>query len=309
MNHKILVIIVTWNGMKWIRQCLESLRSSTFPIDIFVVDNGSTDETVPYIRTNYPEVEVMQSGKNLGFGQANNIGFRKVVERKYDYAYLLNQDAYVFPDMFERLLEVAEKNENTKYAILSPMHVHGDGVSLDEQFKGYLIGCSAAIVEDLCLSMVKDVYPVDCVPAAGWLMPAETIKSIGAFDPIFFHYGEDHQYAQRVKYHGFKIGIVPSAKMIHDRDGFGNSLMANSGAIERSIKTEILLNINLSRKEIIRKLTKLFFLFSYESFRCAFKGDFRSGVNYFYSFFACIPHLKEYKKNREDNRNVGSLWL
>jgi len=295
--------------MKWIQQCLDSLRSSTYSVHTLVVDNGSTDNTVLFIRSHYPEVEVVQSEKNLGFGQANNVGLRMALEQKYDYVFLLNQDAYVYPDMFQQLLDVATQPDNEQYAILSPLHVHGNRVTLDGQYKDYIGGVSSSIVEDMCLSKVKDVYPVDCVPAAGWLLPIKTIQTIGGFDPIFFHYGEDEQYAQRVLFHKGKIGVVPSAKMIHDRDGFGNANAAKSGAVLRAMKADILLNINLSRKLIARKMTKLFFMFTYESIRCALMGDIKSGKDFFVAFWGSLLLFNKYRRNRIENRKIGTLWL
>lgn len=309
LTTEITVIIVTWNGMKWLQNCFDAIKKSTYPVDTIVIDNGSTDSTVSFIKNNYPEVRLVESGKNLGFGQANNVGMRYALEQKADYVYLLNQDAYIYPDMFEKMIEVAEKEENFQYAIFSPLHVHGDKKTLDSQFKDYIKDISASIVEDYSLNEIKDVYPVDCVPAAGWLIPIKTLKTIGGFDPIFFHYGEDHHYAQRVKYHGYKIGLIPNAMMIHDRETFGNVEVANKGAITRSIKTDILLNLNLTRKDIIRKLTKLIFLFTYESIINVVKGNLKLAKEYWSALIGNIMHIKEYRKNREENKRVGSLWL
>lgn len=307
--NNILVIIVTWNGMKWIERCLNSLRTSTMPVKTLIIDNGSKDDTVRFVRDRYTEIEIVQSDKNLGFGQANNLGFRRAISLGVDYVFLLNQDAYVYPEMFAELIQVAEKKDNKDYAIFSPLHVHRDGKSLDAQFKDYIVDISPRIVEDFSLSKVKEVYPIDCVPAAGWLLPIRTLKNIGGFDPIFFHYGEDEQYAQRIIFHGYKIGLVPNAKMIHDRDGFGHDSVAQTDAILRSMKVSILLNINISRGLIMRKMTKLFFLFTYESIRCALRGDLRSGKDFFIAYWGSLLHLNEYKHNRANNRKQGALWL
>ena len=66
-------IIVTYNAMKWLDKCLGSLRESTIPIHPVIIDNSS-DETVEYISTNYPEVHIIINDINRGFGQANNQG-------------------------------------------------------------------------------------------------------------------------------------------------------------------------------------------------------------------------------------------
>src|SRR5579871_5439126 len=97
-RHKVLVIIVTYNGMKWMSKCMHTLYNTNMPIDVVVIDNGSTDGTQKFIIENYPQAQFIQSQQNLGFGKANNIGILKAIEENYDYAFLLNQDGYLEPD-------------------------------------------------------------------------------------------------------------------------------------------------------------------------------------------------------------------
>ncbi len=295
--------------MKWIHECLESLRTSSTKVDVVVVDNASTDETVQYIQGNYPEVHLIQSERNLGFGQANNVGMRYALEHKADYVYLLNQDAYVYPDMFEELLKVSENPQYSDYAVFSPLHVHGDKLSLDGQFKEYLKEIGSTIVEDVTMAEMKDVYPVECVPAAGWLLPVKTLHNIGGFDPIFFHYGEDVHYEQRVKYHGYKTGVVPGAKMIHDRNGFGNYQVFRKNMIYRDMQMYIFLDINLNMSLRWQKFIKNYLYFSFDAIKRFAKLDFRMIWEYITSFFTIMGNLMAYRRNRIDNMQKGGHWL
>lgn len=95
MNTRVLAIIVSYNFVGWMKRCLGSLRCSELPVDVVVIDNFSTDDTVQMIKKNYPEVRLICSNENLGFGRANNIGLRIALEENYDAAFLLNQDAWV----------------------------------------------------------------------------------------------------------------------------------------------------------------------------------------------------------------------
>ena len=81
MNSEILVIIVTFNGMRWIDRCIDSVRKSDVPADILVIDNGSTDGTVE--RLQKKSVEVRSNSANIGFGAANKIGLLEVLEKGY----------------------------------------------------------------------------------------------------------------------------------------------------------------------------------------------------------------------------------
>ncbi|MDE7397344.1 MAG: glycosyltransferase, partial [Muribaculum sp.] len=95
---KILSIIVTYNGMRWIDRCIKSVLDSSISTDIYVIDNFSTDNTVEHIKKMYHRVMVYETNENLGFGKANNIGLKYALDNSYDYVYLLNQDAWIEQD-------------------------------------------------------------------------------------------------------------------------------------------------------------------------------------------------------------------
>ena len=215
---KILVIIVTYNAMEWVERCFSSVRNSSISVDMYVVDNGSSDGTQDYILKHYPEVHFTQSDDNLGFGKANNIGLQYAIDKNYDYVYLLNQDAWIYNDTIESLISIHK--QNSEYGILSPFQLQANSGHLDNNF--YLHSCSGEkcklLFDDLYFNRIKDVYPVSMVMAAHWLLSIDCIKQVGGFSPTFPQYGEDNNYADRVLYHNFKIGIVPKSYAIHDRE-------------------------------------------------------------------------------------------
>lgn len=215
---KILVIVVTYNAMPWIERCLGNLRSSSIKPDIFVVDNGSSDGTQNYIRVHFPEVLFYQSKDNLGFGKANNIGLQYALVNGYDYSYLLNQDAWVFPNTLEKLIDISKRHP--EYGILSPMQMEANMEHLDTNFKKNVCKWQSSpnLLDDLYLQKKKEVIPVYSVMAAHWLVTSDCLMKTGGFSPSFPHYGEDDNYQHRAIYHGFKIGIVPSLQVVHDRE-------------------------------------------------------------------------------------------
>lgn len=218
-HNKLLVIIVSYNAMQWAERCLTSLRQSTVPCDTLVVDNGSTDGTPDYIHSIFPEIELIENKENLGFGKANNIGLKRVLDEGYDYAYLLNQDAWVQPDTFEMLIRVSQAHP--EYGVLSPMQLQADGIHFEKKFCTnvlvYRQTYSPRLVEDLFFGRTRDVYETSFVMAAHWLITSRCIAKVGGFSPTFPHYGEDDNYLTRTNYWKFKIGIVPSARAVHDR--------------------------------------------------------------------------------------------
>lgn len=215
-----LVVIVTFNAMNWIDRCLNSLFTSIVPLHIIVVDNGSKDGTQQYIREHFPEVGVFQNKENLGFGKANNIGLQKALDEGYDYVYLLNQDAWVMPDTIQTLIDI--QKSHPEYGVLSPMQLQANEKHFDRNFLCNVVRTaqcgSKMFEEDLYFSRQSDVYEVNFVMAAHWLISRKCIETVGGFSPTFSHYGEDDNFLQRCQYWGFKVGIVPSAKAVHDRE-------------------------------------------------------------------------------------------
>lgn len=204
---RILVVIVTYNGLKWVDRCLGSL-AATDQVTAFVVDNGSTDGTVEHIRKAYPSVHLVVSEENLGFGRANNLGFRYALEQGYDYVYLLNQDAWVYPDTLKSLVQAMERNP--AYGVVSPLQITASGDRLDPRFaKKYPYKFS---------DTPSGIVEVPFVMAAHWMICRACLEAVGAFSPAFKHYGEDDNYLHRAMWHGFKVGVLHSAKAVHDRE-------------------------------------------------------------------------------------------
>ena len=102
LNKSVFVVIVTYNGAVWLDRNLSSLRHSDYPVTTIAVDNNSTDASIEILEK-YSEADVIKSGENLGFGKANNIGITKALEQGADYVFLLNQDAWIFPDTISSL--------------------------------------------------------------------------------------------------------------------------------------------------------------------------------------------------------------
>lgn len=203
--------------MQWAERCFDSLRKSSVSPHVFVVDNGSTDGTQAYIQEHYPEVMFHQSEENLGFGKANNLGLQYALDENYDFAYLLNQDAWVKEDTFEKLIEISLRNP--EYGVLSPFQMNADMEHIDQRFIKNVMNWKSNpdITNDLYNQRLGDVYPVQVIMAAHWFITRACLLKIGGFSPSFPHYSEDYNYAERMHYFGLKLGIVPSLRVVHDR--------------------------------------------------------------------------------------------
>lgn len=216
MKDKLFVIVVTYKGRRWYERCFTSLRNSKYPIQTVVIDNASNDGTCEYIRDKFPEILLIESKENLGFGRANNIGIRYALDNGCDYVFLLNQDAWIEPNTLEKLINIHKKNP--EYGILSPMHLNVDKTQLMmKRFSSQTN--NAKLINDLYFNKIDDVYETKYIHAAAWMLSKDILISVGGFDPIFFHYGEDDNYLHRASYHKFKIGVCPKAQIVHDHQG------------------------------------------------------------------------------------------
>jgi GT2 family glycosyltransferase len=241
-NSKIAAIITTYNGEKWINKCVESLRHSSVSLDIIIIDNGSSDRTKEIIKS-YDDIFFLETKTNLGFGKANNLGLEMALSNNADYIFLLNQDAWIENDTIEVLLKVAQSNPS--YGVISPLHLNGNYSGLDLNFSKQLAPENCPdFYSDMFVKKFKSLYEIKFVNAAAWFVSRSCIEKVGLFEPMFFLYGEDNNYLQRVTYHHLKIGITPLCSICHDREIRQGNLSEKGMKIwERTFSLIILLNI------------------------------------------------------------------
>lgn len=213
-------VVVTYNGAAWLAQCISSLLSSTIPCKVIVVDNDSHDETVTIARS-FPAVELIQTGGNLGFGRANNMGIARALAQGCARVFILNQDAHIESTALEILCTASQSHPEA--GILCPMQLDDSGTAADPTFLcHYLAPFAAPLLNDALLSrQLLPTYVVEAAPAAAWLFTRQFLETVGGFDPLFFMYCEDDDVCSRAGHHGFQIAIVPSARFYHCRGFHG----------------------------------------------------------------------------------------
>lgn len=212
---KVYAVIVTYNAMPWIDRCLGSLKKSEMKVSAVVVDNNSKDGTVDHIRKHWPDTKLFVENKNHGFGQANNIGIRHALEQGADYILLLNQDAWIAPDMLTELIP-----HDDGRTVLSSVHLNGAGDALDKNFKYCSVersGHASLLQNDTLLQTGNALCEADEICAACWLLPRNVVEMIGGFNPLFFHYSEDVNYQHRIHYHGMRMAWKQGTYVCHDR--------------------------------------------------------------------------------------------
>lgn len=305
MEIKIFVIIITYKGRQWYDHCFTSLRESTIPIHTIVVDNASNDGTVEYIKENYPEIILFENKENLGFGRANNKAMRYALDHDCDYVFLLNQDTWIENDTIEKLVNV--HYAHNEYGILSPLHIAPTGKRLNmliddgkNQYQKNL-----EMVGDLCLGITKEVYPVDYVNAAAWLLPRKTLETVGGFDPIYYHYEEDDDYLNRVHYHKLKVGVCLQARIVHDHSTLFDSLPISKTRIHRDQLLKVRFT-NPNNNESVAKYRKYLLRKVIVSY---IRGDKNNAKNFWEDFKFLGDNCKNIENSRIENKKIQSSWL
>jgi len=307
--NMLYVIIVTYNGMQWYRECFDSLRNSSVPVKTIVIDNNSTDGTCDYIRNNYPEIHLIENHENLGFGKANNIGLKIAFDNNADYAFLLNQDAWIEPDSIEKLIKKME--QNPQYGILSPLHLAAGKQALDLGFTYYITpeSCPDLISDYIAKGRAEDkVYPVKFVNAAMWLISKNCLMKIGGFDPLFPHYGEDMDYICRSHYHQLRLGIYPYARGVHDRP----QKRRTPNTFTKQKHSYIINGLI-----VLKNIDQPFYLCIWRcfmpniglAFKKLFNGSLRSSLAHISSLFVMTGMLPSVYKNRKISSKEGPAFL
>lgn len=303
---RVAIIIVTWNGMKWIDKCLLSTRQSSYPVSVFLVDNNSTDGTPDFIKRKYPEVKLTQAKDNLGFGKANNIAIYQALQENYDYFFLLNQDAYIQQDTVKELMAVASAGD---YAIISPVHLNGDVTNVDPYFRDFVLAKCPDYLKHSILKDEQTLFESEFIPAAAWFLPLKTVNEIGGFDSLFYHYGEDDNYCQRCLYHKRKIVFTTKAFVQHDRFAtVGNKKMYNHKLFYRHLVQDAA-NVLYSNGYIAQKLGRqlydeigLFFMY-------LFTGRWKAIHNFIGDYCKLLTNIAKIGRSRKANKQLHGLYV
>ena len=209
----ISVIIVNWNGRKFLPECLESLTQQAYRrFTIILVDNGSNDGSIDFVKLNYPEVMTIALPENVGFSVANNIAIKT---SHTEYVALLNNDAVADPLWLQSLIGALESNPEAGFAASkmlfydNPEIIDRTGDSYTRAGAGLLRGRA-----EPASSYNKQEWIFGACAAAA-LYRTRMLRDIGLFDEDFFLLYEDVDLSFRVQLRGYKCLYVPEAIVQH----------------------------------------------------------------------------------------------
>lgn len=212
----VYVLVLNWNGCHHLEACLPSLVETQYgnwcPV---VVDNGSTDGSQTWVRENYPQVRLMDLGRNLGFTGANNAGMRMAITQGADYVVLLNNDTRVDPDWLWALVAAAE--ENQQIAICQAQQRTWDGRH-EIRFE-FIPEWTEGRGVKVPLQEPGPVEPRPYACGGEMFLRCDALQRIGLFDERYFIYNEDVDLSLRAWIFGYHVMLVPASVVYHQTHG------------------------------------------------------------------------------------------
>ncbi|MFK5893264.1 MAG: glycosyltransferase family 2 protein [Pseudomonadota bacterium] len=216
-------IILSFNSEKYIHQCLMSINESIEEIEesseVFVIDNGSIDNSIEIINSikfnKNIDFQLIPLAENTGTTYSRNLAFK---EAKGEYIVVLDSDAYINSDALLKLRAYLESNRQCGLAV--PKIIYPDGryqLSADgfptifKKIKRFLY-----LKEMEQNNVINEITNVDYAISAFWMLPEEVVKNVGLLDEKILYSPEDVDYCIRIWKEGYKITYLPDCKIIHD---------------------------------------------------------------------------------------------
>ena len=227
------IIVLNWNGRKFLKNCLDSLTQLTYPrVEIIVVDNNSSDGSCEFVKTNYQKVILIENKENCGFAKGNNIGFKASTG---DYILILNNDTVVTSNFLSPLIKDFENDP--EIACLQPQIRLSknkkllDGVGGFLTFTGFLY--HFGYLKDRMLSKYNKKMKIFSAKGACMLLRRKTIEKVGLFDENFFIFFEETDLCFRLWLAGYSVVYEPESVIYHL--GGGDTTSSNSYQHERRL--------------------------------------------------------------------------
>ncbi|MDQ6757907.1 MAG: glycosyltransferase family 2 protein [Bacteroidota bacterium] len=227
----VAIVILNWNGKKFLEKFLPSVLSSTYNnFTVVVADNASNDDSVIFLKTTYPQIKILSSDINNGFAKGYNIALAKL---SADYFILLNSDVEVQPGWIEPVIELMESDKLIaacqpkvlRYTYKITFEYAGASGGWLDNF-GYPF--ARGRIFDNCeidAGQYNDVQEIFWASGAAFFVRAETFKQLGGFDEYFFAHQEEIDLCWRLQLTGYKVFVQPKSVVYHVG---GGTLQKNS---------------------------------------------------------------------------------
>lgn len=307
MNPKVAIVILNWNGRKYLEQFLPSVISSTYSnLEIVIADNASTDDSIEFLETRYPALRIIHLGKNFGFARGYNEALEWVLA---DYFVLLNSDVEVVPGWIEPVINLMEQDRSI--AVCQPKilmyhdrskfeYAGAAGGWLD--YLGYPF--ARGRVFDICEKdegQYESTEPIFWASGAAMFVRSEVFNELRGLDDYFFAHQEEIDFCWRVQRAGYKVYACPKSVVYHV--GGGTLPKGDRQKVFLNFRNNlIMLSKNLPASESWWKIPVRFVLDTISAFKSLFAGE---GKYFVAVFDAHVGFVKWYFSAQRRRVRVG----
>ncbi len=221
-SPRVCIVVLNWNDKKATIECLASLRALRFPsYRVVLVDNGSTDGSPQAAQAAFPEIHLIQTGKNLGYAGGNNAGIRFALEQGADYVWLLNNDTVADPDALGALVDTAQSDPGIAFTG-SKIYFHSQpdllwyaGATIDLSAGGRAVHLGCGQVDAGQFDAITDV---GYISGCSLLASRTAIETLGPLPEEYFLYFEETDWNIAAHRKGFRTVLSPASRVWHRYD-------------------------------------------------------------------------------------------
>lgn len=296
---KTAVVILNWNGTKFLRQYLPSVVTYSMPLaEVFVIDNASTDESVAFIQQHFPQIHIVINDKNYGFAKGYNEGLKHI---DAEYYCLLNSDVEVSPAWLEGIISFMDDNKDV--AVCQPKllsYLHKDEFEYAGAAGGFIDKYGYPFCRGrLFTTMEKDKGQYDDIAELFWATGAcmfvrsDIYRALGGLDDDFFTHMEEIDFCWRVKNAGYRVMCYPKSIVYH----YGGGTL-QTGSPKKTYYNFRNNLIMLYKNLPANRLFPVFCMRFFYDLVAALRFLFDSGIRDFFAVFkAHLSFIKGFKKS------------
>jgi len=302
-NPLVSVIIVNWNGMRFLHNCLGSLSKVKYKnTEILFVDNASQDDSVVFVKNNYPDIKIIVNSKNLGYAGGHEGAFRKA---KGELILLLSTDTIVEENLLSELVKAIYSEKNVG-AVMPKLLMYPRKDLIDSIGSFFLAsGIIYHIGRDKDQSELKYNKPMEIFSGKGacMLFKKEVLAKTGLFDKDYFAYFEETDLCHRIWLSGNKVIYWPKTSVCHMQGG-ASKQMISSFILYHSYKNILCTYIkNLSLKYLIRVLPLTLIIYQCGFLVFLLTGKFRNAWAFQEAISWNISNMRSTLKKRKFVQN------
>ncbi|MGB0838739.1 MAG: glycosyltransferase family 2 protein [Chitinophagales bacterium] len=314
---KVAVVILNWNGIHFLEKFLPSVLQSTYTnLVVYVADNGSTDDSIAFLKENFPAVKIIINDQNYGFAGGYNVALPHV-EADTDYLVLLNSDVEVAPDWIEPIVDLMEQDNTIAAcqpkirAYHQPTHFEYAGAAGGWIDKYGYVFCRGRFF-DICeedTGQYDDVLPVFWATGAAMFIRPKIFAAFGGFDADYFAHMEEIDLCWRIKRAGYKIMYCPDSVVYHV--GGGTLPQGNPRKTYLNFRNNLIMMFkNYTRWELVRIMPIRLILDLVAATKSLVTGNAKDCKAILQAQYYFLQHLGKWiRKRKATHENVATNQL